>query len=224
VHAISVGRLDEADGWIAEIDATERQRADFGGAFVLMTARAELALARGQVAEGLGLYRVAVTELQGLTFPGLGEPTGMEPWALFGESAGTTAFAVHASSEEDVREGSDLYTALLDKAPAVLEPDRWRMDYPVAGLVLHGLGAWGLLRESMPAPVAVRLLVLAERFGYHRYAPTMDPTRTEAIAEQQAPGLAPRLRSEYADRTAPALLPEARQALADAQAVGAGHR
>ena len=220
VHAISVGRLDDAEGWIAEIDAMERHRADFGGAFVLVTARAELALARGRVEEGLRLYRVAVTELDGLTFPGMGEPTGMEPWALFGESAGTTAFAVHASTEEDVREGWDLYSALLAKAPAVLAPDRWRMDYPVAGLVLHGLGAWGLLRESMPAPVAVRLLVLAERFGYHRYTPTMDPARTEALAERRAPGVAARLRSEYAGRTAPALLPEARSALADAQTVG----
>ena len=223
VHAISVGRLDEAEGWIAEIDGTERHRADFGGAFVLMTARAELSLARGRVAEGLGLYRVAVAELAALTFPGMGSPTGMEPWALFGESAGTTAFAVHGVTEADLREGAALFTALLAKASAVLEPDRWRMDYPVAGLVLHGLGAWGLLREAMPAPVAVRLLVLAERFGYHRYTPTMDPARTEQLAEQRAPGVAALLRSEYGDRTAPELLPEARRALADARAVGAGH-
>ena len=223
VHAISVGRLDEAEGWIAEIDGTERHRADFGGAFVLMTARAELSLARGRVAEGLGLYRVAVAELGALTFPGMGSPTGMEPWALFGQSAGTTAFAVHGVTEADLREGTALFTALLAKASAVLEPDRWRMDYPVAGLVLHGLGAWGLLREAMPAPVAVRLLVLAEQFGYHRYTPTMDPARTEQLAEQRAPGVAALLRSEYADRTAPELLPEARRALADARAVGAGH-
>ena len=151
VHALAVGRLEEADRWIAEIDGMERHRADFGGAFVLLTARAELALARGQVAEGLGLYRLAVAELKALTFPGMGAPTGLEPWALFGESAATTAYAVHADTGEAVREGTDLYTSLLAKAPRVLQPEGWRMDYPVAGLVLHGLGAWGLLREALPA-------------------------------------------------------------------------
>ncbi len=216
VHAIASGRLAEAERWIAEVDAVERQRADFGGAFVLLTARAELALARGEVAKGLDLYRVAMTDLAALTFPGMGAPTGLEPWALYGESAGTTAFAVHAVTADDVHEGAGLFADLLAKAPRVLEPDRWRMDYPVAGLVLHGLGAWGLLREAMPAPVAVRLLVLAERFGYHRFAPTMDPARTEPAAEQRAPGLADRLRAELADRTAPALLPEARTALEQA--------
>ena len=47
VHAIASGRLARGRALIAEIDAMERQRADFGGAFVLLTARAELALARG---------------------------------------------------------------------------------------------------------------------------------------------------------------------------------
>ena len=125
---------------------------------------------------------------------------------------------MHGVTEAELREGGEIYTALLVKAERVLEPDRWRMDYPVAGLVLHGLGAWGLLRESMPATVAVRLLVLAERFGYPRYTPTMDPARTEPLAERRAPGLAAQLRAGYADRTAPALLPEARAALAEATA------
>ena len=76
------------------------------------------------------------------------------------------------------------------------------MDYPVAGLVLHGLGAWGLLREAMPADDAVRLLVLAERFGYTRFAPTMGPERTEpARRGARARRSAARLRAEYADRT-----------------------
>ena len=220
VHAISTGRLGEAERWIAEIDGTERHRADFGGAFVLLTARAELALARGEVAEGLGLYRVAMVDLAALTFPGMGTPTGLEPWALYGESTGTTAFAVHAVSEQDVREGAALFADLLAKAPRVLEPDRWRMDYPVAGLVLHGLGAWGLLREAMAPAVAVRLLVLAERFGYQRFAPTMDPARTRPVAEQRVPGLVATLHTEFADRTAPELLPEARTALEQAAGVG----
>ncbi len=213
VHAMSVGRLDEAEKWLAEIERTRRRSSDVGGAS-LAAARAEMALARGQVAEGLALYRAAVDELKAIRFPGMGDATGLEPWALFGESLGVTVLAVHGTTPEDAAEGGDLYLALLAKALLVLDPQRPFMDYPVAGLVLHGLGAWGLLRESMPTETAVRLLVLAERFGYTRFAPTMRPERTEPVAEERAPGLGPRLRAGYAGRTAPSLLPEARAAIA----------
>src|SRR6478736_1306539 len=213
VHAMSVGRLEEAEEWMAEIERTRRRSTDLGGAS-LAAARAEMALARGEVAEGLALYRAAVDELKAIRFPGMGDATGLEPWALFGESLGVTVLAVHGTTPEDAAEGGDLYLALLAKALLVLDPQRPFMDYPVAGLVLHGLGAWGLLRESMPVETAVRLLVLAERFGYTRFAPTMRPERTEPVAEERAPGLGPRLRADYADRTAPSLLPEARAAIA----------
>ncbi len=146
----------------------------------------------------------------------MGPPTGLEPWALYGQSAAVTAFAVHGDREEHLVEGGGLYASLLAGAPRVLDPDRPRMDYPVAGLVLHGLGAWGLLRDAMPADVAVRLLVLAERFGYPRFTPTMSPARTEARAEDSVPGLAARLRSEFAGGTAASLLPEARTAVREA--------
>ena len=84
----------------------------------------------------------------------MGDANGLEPWALFGESLGVTALAVHGTTADDCAEGGALYRALLDKALLVLDPQRPFMDYPVAGLVLHGLGAWGLLRESMPADTA----------------------------------------------------------------------
>ena len=109
----------------------------------------------------------------------MGDATGLEPWALFGESLGVTALAVHGTTAEDLADGRALYLALLAKSELVLDPNRPFMDYPVAGLVLHGLGAWGLLRDAMPADTAVLLLVLAERFGYTRFAPTMRPERTD---------------------------------------------
>ncbi len=217
LHAMSVGRLEEAEEWMAEIERTRRRSNDFGGAS-LSAARAEMALARGQVAEGLELYRVAVDELMAIRFPGMGVASGLEPWALFGESLGVTAFAVHGTTAEDLAAGRALYLALLSKSPRVLDPHRPFMDYPVAGLVLHGLGAWGLLRDAMPADTAVRLLVLAERFGYPRFAPTMSPERTEGAAEERAPGVAARLRRDYAERTAPSLLPEARAAVSQVPA------
>ena len=143
----------------------------------------------------------------------MGDANGLEPWALFGESLGVTALAVHGTTPDDFVEGTRYYRALLAKSLLVLDPQRPFMDYPVAGLVLHGLGAWGLLRDAMPADTAVQLLVLAERFGYTRFAPTMSPERTDGTAEERAPGVAARLRRDYAGRTAPSLLPEARAAV-----------
>jgi hypothetical protein len=193
VEAMATGQLDAAERYIA-------------GRFVTGMARAELALARGQIGEGLRLYRIAVRELREITFPGMDEPTGLEPWALFGESAGATAYAVHGSGED----GADLFEALRSKVMAVLDPERPHLDYPVAGLVLYGLGAWGLLKDALPVEDAVRLLVLADLFAYARYTLTLSPEYTTEEAERRASGLAARLREEYGARKGPDLLPEAR--------------
>jgi hypothetical protein len=134
------------------------------------------------------------------------EVTGYEPWTLFGEAAGTTAYAVHGTGQD----GADLFEGLRAKGPKVLNPGRPRMDYPVAGLVLHALGAWGLLKQAMDPGDAIRLLVLAELFAYPQFTTTMDPARTQDEAERAAPGVAARVRAEYGDRRGPDLLPEAR--------------
>jgi hypothetical protein len=144
-------------------------------------------------------------ELAGITLPGM-ELTGLEPWCLFGDAAGTTAYALYGSGTD----GLDLYDSLRAKAPQVLNPERPRMDYPVAGMVLHGLGTWGLMKQAMGPEDAIRLLVLAEQFAYPRFTATMDPARTDEEAERVAPGLAARLRTEYGERKGPDLLPEAR--------------
>ena len=145
VNAMTTGDTESAERYLSEIETISRHRSGLGGAFVTGMARAELALVRGETAEGLRLYRVAVVELREIRFPGMGEPNGLEPWALFGESAGTTAYAVHGSGDD----GRDLYEALRGKVLKVLDPDRPHLDYPVAGLVLYGLGAWGLLKDEL---------------------------------------------------------------------------
>jgi len=207
--ALGEGRFDEAERLVAEIDRMNNQRSGFGGAFVTATVRAELALAKGEIDEGLRLYRVAGKELDAIRLPGM-EMNGLEPWSLFGDAAGTTAFAVHGSGED----GSDLYARLRAKAKQVLNPDRPRMDYPVAGMVLHGLGTWGLLKQAMEPEDAIRLLILADLFAYPRFTVTMDPTQTDAEAERVAPGLAARVRDEYGARRGPALLPQAQDVVA----------
>jgi len=204
-NAVAEGRFDEAEALIAEIDRLNTERPGFGAAFVTATVRAELALARGEITDGLRLYRLAGKELDAIRLPGM-EWTGLEPWSLFGDAAGTTAYAIHGTGQD----GVDLFERLRSKAPEVLNPARPRMDYPVAGMVLHGLGTWGLLKRAMDADDAIALLVLAEQFAYPRFTATMDPAQTDPEAERVAPGLTARLRAEYAERHGPALLPEAR--------------
>ncbi len=206
-HAISERRFGEAEQLIDEIDRLSRESTGaFGGAFAAGPVRAELALARGQVDDGLRLYRVAAAQLSSIRLPGLGEPSGLEPWALFGEALGATTYALHGSGSD----GEDLFEVLRAKVLRVVDADRPHMDYPVAGLVLHGLGVWGLLKGGMETEDAVRLLVLAEQFSYPRFVESLDPARTDEAAERAAPGLAARLREEYGARRGPDLLAEAR--------------
>ena len=88
-----------------------------------------------------------------------------------------------------------------------------QIDFPVLGCVLYALGAWALFQSTAPPDVAVRLLVLAERFAYTGYSPSLDPARTSGPAEELAPGAADRLRAELGTRRGPDLLEEARAAV-----------
>jgi hypothetical protein len=90
---------------------------------------------------------------------------------LFGESTALTAHAHYAGA--DGAPGRELFRSCRDRALRYLAPADPQLDIPVAGMVLFGLGTWGLLRGAAPADDAVRLLVLAERFAYNRTIPTM---------------------------------------------------
>jgi hypothetical protein len=87
------------------------------------------------------------------------------------------------------------------------------LDYPVSGLVLFSLGAWGLLRDALARDDAVRLIVLADRFAYNRTMPTMSWERITAEAERRAPGRLAELDASYGERRGPELLGEARSLL-----------
>ena len=198
---MSVGRLEEAEEWMAEIERTRRRSNDFGGASLSAGKGRDGRWPEARSPRGWTLYRVAVDELMAIRFPGMGVASGLEPWALFGESLGVTAFAVHGTTAEDLAAGRALYLALLSKSPRVLDPHRPFMDYPWPGSCCTGSVPGGCCRDAMPADTAVRLLVLAERFGYPRFAPTMSPERTERGRRAQlAPGAAgAAAASDYAD-------------------------
>ena len=209
VDAMNAGDLRAAEQLMDEIDelSQRRSRGDFGGALGTGPTRAELALTRGDVAEGLRLYRVALQTVREIRYPGFGLAPGTEPWVLFVSSA---AVAAHARHGEAGRDGADLAADLLATLPVVLGAERQQIDFPVTGVVMFALGAWGLFQAAFDPRAAVTLVVLAERFSYARYTVFLALEPVLAEAERLAPGLAAELRASYGERHGPSLLEEAR--------------
>jgi hypothetical protein len=209
LSAIADGDLTEAEAELERIRGVDEGGGLFGSTGVRRIGRAELALARGDHARGLQEYRGCAEAMRGLRFPGV-EPSGREPWTVFGEAAALTAHAFHASGP-DVAEGVALFATCRDRTLLVLDVDNPHLDIPVVGLALFGLGAWGLLRDAAPLEDAIALLALGDRLAYTRSAPTMDWERIAAIAQQRAPGALTAAGRRYAPRAPRDLLDEARR-------------
>ena len=184
--AIAEGRLGEAEEQLAQIDKAASSWTVFGGAALQQVCRAELLLARGDHAGGLAAYRDCAASMRELKFPGVSQ-TGLEPWALFGASMTLAAHAYYAADIDEAY-ARDLFRACRRDALRALGPAPAELDYPVTGLLLFGLGAWGLLRQAAPAEDAVQLLSLADRFAYNRATPTLMWERIAPVAEAAAPG------------------------------------
>jgi tetratricopeptide (TPR) repeat protein len=203
--AFVTGDLAEAERLYNEILTLERGRATFSGSMMTMAAQAELQIAHGDHVAGLLTYRRVAHEMSTVRFPGV-PASGLEPWTMFGLAGAVTAYARYGHGDE----GADLAAELNRKTPRLLDPAYTFLDYPVCGMIMFALGCWGLMRGSVPARDAIRMLVVAERFSYNRFAPTLDWDSVAAVAEIAAPGEIDAVRAEWGDRRGPALLEEAR--------------
>lgn len=206
MSAVSDGRLDDAAEELDRIGLIDEHEVIFGGGAVVQIGQAELALAKGDHATGLAVYLDVIDRMEAVAIPGI-DMTGMEPWVQLGIATAVTAYALYAGPE-DMAKGAELFEVCCSRVGAALSADHPYLDYPVAGLVLFAVGAWGLLRDALPPADAVRLLVLAERFAYNRMVPTMAWENIEPHAERLAPGRIAVLREEYGDRRGPELLDE----------------
>jgi hypothetical protein len=128
---------------------------------------------------------------------------------MLGESIALVAHAYHGTTDADDAYAGEVFATSRKRVLRVLDPANPHLDYPVTGLALFGLGAWGLLREATSVDDAVELLVLAERFAYNRMMPTMAWERIAPEAEARAPGRIAALRDELGNRRPPELLDEA---------------
>ena len=138
---------------------------------------------------------------------------GFEPWTLYAEAAAVAAHVRHGRRDEV--EG--MRATMLGKIPEIIDGAIGFLDYPVFGSILFALAEWELADQPDPerAAVAVRLLVLADRFGYNRQLPSLAWAPAQEMAEAALPGELERVRSELADRTAPELRPQVKDLLAE---------
>ncbi|WP_106399944.1 BTAD domain-containing putative transcriptional regulator [Actinocorallia populi] len=199
--ALVEGRRDEAARMIDDLEALATQ-STYSEVLAVSSSRAELALADGDIAEGLRRHREAAEALRNLHVPGT-------PWAVLGEAVALSAFAQRSEGDD----GSDLFGSLRAKAMVLFDPDHTFRDFPLMGMVLAGLGIWSLLKGALPAEEAVRLLVLADRFAYNQFTPSLQWSVLSAHAERVAPGAVSRIKAEYGERRGPDLLAETRAVL-----------
>lgn len=211
--AIADGRLADAKDELGRIDRVATSAMAFGASGLREVGRAELAVASGDIATGLRIYREFAAKSRTATLPGL-TLTGTEPWVLYGDAMALCAHAYYAQQDAEVEYGRALAGTCQAGTLRVIGARHAGLDYPASGLVLFGLGAWHLLRTDGSAQDAVRLLVLADRFAYNRLIPTMHWERiAPLLAERTAPGLVARLREQYEGNRPPDLLEEVRRAV-----------
>ncbi len=183
------GAVDEAEHWLEPAAHGEGDTAAdlfmFGS-----SVRAEILLARGDVEEGLALWRRVAGRLRDTA--GSGEATGELPgsasWAL---EVHATAVIAHARHDR-----LDLVPDLVGDLPGVLAdlldgpaagPE---IGEPVRGALLLALAVADLDRARRTADAAltaaaVRMIALAEALRFLReFQPTMSATHARDLAEQ----------------------------------------
>jgi predicted ATPase/DNA-binding SARP family transcriptional activator len=205
--AIADGRLADAADELSRMEAVDETAAMFGGGVFRTVCRGELALARGDHADGLRMHREVAARMRELLLPGVAL-TGVEPWVLFGDAIALSSHAWYATGGDEAH-GEALFRTCREDAIKVLGAAGAELDYPVTGTLLFGLGAWALLRRAAPKQDAVRLLALADRFSYNRTILTMSWERIVPVAGEAAPGLITEFQAGYADRQPSDLLAEA---------------
>jgi predicted ATPase len=199
---LQLGHLDEAEHWLGRATADNagspdnpHESEDAGAFMFMLSARAELALARGDVDEGLRLWRRAAAAR--IPVPA-GHEDELQPWTL---ETQTGTLGAHA------RFGRlDLVPDLLAELPRQLELmlanplDRspvYVVEKQLAGALLVALGMADIALGD--AESGVRLVALAERFTFVRgFRPTLSAADVRAaVANAEGPAYADVV-SEYA--------------------------
>ncbi len=171
--SLQLGELDEAEHWLSRATADnagtpeEGDELDAGSVMFGLAARAELALAKGDVDAGLRLWRRAA--IAAASPPGCpdGDLADLRPWVLETQAGAVSAHARFG--------GLDLVADLVANLPRKLEkflenpldrPPVYVVELPLAGTLLLAVGLADIAAGD--AATGVRLVALSERFQYLR--------------------------------------------------------
>ncbi|NUT24637.1 MAG: AfsR/SARP family transcriptional regulator [Streptomyces sp.] len=180
---LQTGDLDAAEHWLEQALRHAPEGAGQDPFTPDLCARAEIALARGDIDTGLGLWRRAVQRLDHTAAPVHGDRLLMEGWVLELQSVALTAHARHGRTHLV----APLAAALPDRLTTLLTgtraPHHVTVDFPVCGALLLALAADALADGE--GERGARLTALAERFrALRNFQPTMSSARTREEAEK----------------------------------------
>jgi hypothetical protein len=201
------GDHDEAERILDAVDAMG-DSGQTGSRMLALAARAELALARGRVEEGLRGYDVAVESVAAERDAVL----TLAPWLMLAASGSLVSHVLHGHTPGHAVRARELRDLLVRQEQAT-DPVPY-VDLPLKGIVVVAVSAW-LLRFGTEAErdAGVRLLATGERWSYNRSLPAMAWAPLRALAERVRPGRVDVLVGEYADRPGYDLVEETRAML-----------
>jgi predicted ATPase/DNA-binding SARP family transcriptional activator len=183
-----------------------------GSQMIVLSARAELALASGDVDAGLRLFDDALASVQPIEGMDLG---GISPWVLIAASGALVARIRHGTTPADDERARELAGILVEQEyGARVDNDLPYQDFPLNGVLLAALGSWALRYGGAELhETGARLLAIADRWAYNRSFPTMAWPALCELAERTSPGLLDTVAGDYAGRPTTDLVEEARALL-----------
>lgn len=179
---LNLGELAAAETELDALAASNDHDESYRHRYMLMLGRAELALMRGRVDEGLVLLdRALDAGSDHSPLPGGLISDGLDPWNLFSAAVSTAVRARYSPTEVDEKtrekvfqDARQKYLVLLDKAERATAQQRGHYDFPVLGTVAFALAVWGQHRGGADADQIALLMALADRLGYNRGFPSLN--------------------------------------------------
>lgn len=205
VAEIDRGELDQAESGLREIQRASSEMG-FDTSTLAQLGLAEVALARGNTQLGLARYNTYLRSLptyEDVAPYGFGIEPHLSPWVLFGKAVTLAARARFDTGSQEAH----LFPEVFDSVKQIVLRGNFR-DYPVIGVALFALGAWGLYRGELPVEQAVKFLALAKALSYNQTAPSMAYEPAAQAANEKAPGMLQQYEAELRGRVGEQLLPD----------------
>lgn len=179
---LNLGEVAAAEAELDALATSADHDEPYRHRYMLMLGRAELALMRGRIDEGLTLLdRALDAGSDHAPLPGLPISDGLDPWNLVSAAVSTAVRARCSPTEVDektrekvLQDAGQKYLVLLDQAERATARKRGHYDFPVLGTVAFALAVWGHHRGGAGADQIATLMALADRLSYNRGFPSLN--------------------------------------------------